>query len=96
SSAIASEQNEEQLNAVVDGLDLEMVDGATPSKSGSVFVHRVSHNLVDVVETTAVRSKLVSFSPTDVVVSLSVSGKGDGLIPSSVVGEEAVVNSSGV
>ncbi|GJT82108.1 hypothetical protein Tco_1056450 [Tanacetum coccineum] len=74
SSAIASEQNEEQVNAAVDGSDLKMVDGAAPSKSGS-------H---------------VSSGRTDVVVALSVGGKGDVLIPSSVAVEEAVVNSSRV
>ncbi|GKG01702.1 hypothetical protein Tco_0306407 [Tanacetum coccineum] len=96
SSAIALEQNEEQLNDVVDGLDLEMVDGTAPSKSGSVFVHEVSHILDDVIEATAIGSEHVSFGPTDVVVALSVSGKGDGLIPSSVASEKAAVNSSGV
>ncbi|GKG46663.1 hypothetical protein Tco_0501509, partial [Tanacetum coccineum] len=75
---------------------LEMVDGAAPSRSGSVFVHGVSHILDDLIEATAVGLELVSFGPTDVVVALSVSGKGDGLIPSSVAGEEAAVNSSRV
>ncbi|GJW68417.1 hypothetical protein Tco_0122841 [Tanacetum coccineum] len=34
SSTIASEQNEEQVNVVIDGSDLEMADGVAPSKFG--------------------------------------------------------------
>ncbi|GJX66732.1 hypothetical protein Tco_0301075 [Tanacetum coccineum] len=67
SSAVASEQNEEQVNAEVDGSDLEMADGAAPSKSGE--------------------SERVSSVPTDVVVALSVGGKGDGSAPFSTVEE---------
>ncbi|GKB88792.1 hypothetical protein Tco_0961064 [Tanacetum coccineum] len=96
SSTISFEQNEERVNAMVDGSDLKMTDGVAPSKSGSVFVEGVSHILDDVVEVTAVGSKLVSFGPTDVVVALSVGEKGDGLVPSSVAGEEAAANSFGV
>nr|GEX54099.1 hypothetical protein [Tanacetum cinerariifolium] len=51
---VASEQNVEQVNVVVDGSDLEMPDGAAPSKSGGVFVQGVSHVLDDVLEATAV------------------------------------------
>ncbi|GKD67350.1 hypothetical protein Tco_1309458 [Tanacetum coccineum] len=96
SSTVSFEQNEERVNAVVDGSDLKMTDGAAPSKSGSVFVEGVSHILDDVVEVTAVGSERVSFGPTDVVVALSVSEKGDGLVPSSVAGKEAAANSFGV
>ncbi|GJZ51817.1 hypothetical protein Tco_0606332 [Tanacetum coccineum] len=87
SSVVASEQNEEQVNAVVDGSDLEMADGAAPSKSGSVFVQGVSYVLDDVVEATAVESERISSVPTNVVVALSVGGKGDGSVPSSTVEE---------
>ncbi|GJS90291.1 hypothetical protein Tco_0772927 [Tanacetum coccineum] len=87
SSDVASEQNEEQVNAVVDGSDLEMADGAAPSKSGGVFVQGVSHVLDDVVEATAVESERISSVPTDVVVALSIGGKGDGYVPSSTIKE---------
>ncbi|GJY99644.1 hypothetical protein Tco_0517074 [Tanacetum coccineum] len=53
----------------------------------------VSCILDDVVEVVAVESERVSSGPTDVVVALSADGKGDVLIPSSVAGEEAVINS---
>ncbi|GJW16603.1 hypothetical protein Tco_0024039 [Tanacetum coccineum] len=95
SSVVASEQNEEQVNVVVDRSDLEMADGAAPCKSGGIFVQRVSHVLDDVVEVTAVESECISSVPTDVVVALSVGGKGDGSIPSFTV-EEVVVPPSGV
>ncbi|GJS34636.1 hypothetical protein Tco_0533018 [Tanacetum coccineum] len=42
------------------------------------------------------KSERISSSPTDVVVALFVDGKGDVLIPSSIAGEEAVINSFGV
>ncbi|GKE11338.1 hypothetical protein Tco_1414889, partial [Tanacetum coccineum] len=95
SSVIASEQNEEQVNVVVDGSNLEIADGAAPSKSGGIFVQGVSYVLDDVVEATAVESECISSVPTDVVVALSVGGKGDGSIPSFTV-EEVVVPPSGV
>nr|GEV79232.1 transposase (putative), gypsy type [Tanacetum cinerariifolium] len=76
SSVVASKQNEEQVNAVVDGSDLEMVDDAASSKSGGVFVQGVSHVLDDVIEATAVESEHISFVPTDVVVAFSVGGRG--------------------
>ncbi|GKD16535.1 hypothetical protein Tco_1205693 [Tanacetum coccineum] len=75
SSAVAFEQNEERVNVVVDGLDLEMTGGAAPSKSGSVFVQGTSHILDDFVEVAAVGSERVSSGPTDVVVALSVGEK---------------------
>ncbi|GKD19446.1 hypothetical protein Tco_1208604 [Tanacetum coccineum] len=96
SSVVASEWNEEQVYAAVDGSDLEMADSAIPSKSEGVFVHEVSRILDDVVGVVAVESERVSSGPTDVVVALSVDGKGDVLIPSSVAGEEVVINSFGV
>ncbi|GKC74699.1 hypothetical protein Tco_1120582 [Tanacetum coccineum] len=95
SFVVASEQNEEQVNDVVDWSDLEMADGGAPSKSGGVFVQGVSHVLDDVVEAMSVESERISSVPTDVVVSLSVGGKGDGSVPSSTV-EEVVVPPSGV
>ncbi|GJS97905.1 hypothetical protein Tco_0819075 [Tanacetum coccineum] len=96
SSVVASEQNEEQVYVAVDGSDLEMVDSVVPSNSGGVFVQGVSHILDDVIEVAAVESERVSSGPTDIVVALSVDGKGDVLIPSFVAGEEAVINSSGI
>ncbi|GJU89771.1 hypothetical protein Tco_1302194 [Tanacetum coccineum] len=56
----------------------------------------VSHILDDVIEVAAVESERVSSGPTDIVVALSVDGKGDVLIPSFVASEEAVINSSGI
>nr|GEY39686.1 reverse transcriptase domain-containing protein [Tanacetum cinerariifolium] len=85
----------EHVNVVVEGSDLEMADGATPSKSGGVFVHGVSHVLDDVVEATAIESERISSVHTDFVVALSVGGKDDGSVPSSTV-EEVVVPPSGV
>nr|GFD32727.1 hypothetical protein [Tanacetum cinerariifolium] len=35
SAAVASEQNKEWVNSMVDGPDLEMTDGAAPTKSES-------------------------------------------------------------
>nr|GEW59636.1 hypothetical protein [Tanacetum cinerariifolium] len=75
SSVITSEQNKEQVNVVVDRSDFEMADGATPSKSGGVFVQGVSHVLDDVIEATVVESERIFCVPTDVVVALSVGGK---------------------
>ncbi|GKA57152.1 hypothetical protein Tco_0756340 [Tanacetum coccineum] len=95
-SAIASEQNEEWVNAMVDGSDPKMTDGAAPSKSRSVFVQGVSHVLDDVAEVTAVGSKRVSSGPIDVVVALSVGEKGDGSLSSFAVDEEVAANPFGV
>ncbi|GKE40875.1 hypothetical protein Tco_1464280, partial [Tanacetum coccineum] len=95
-STVTLEQTKEWVNAMVDGSDVEMTDSVVPSKSRGVFVQEVSRILDDVVEVAAVESKHVSSGPTNVVVALSVDGKGDVLIPSSVAGEEAVINSSGV
>ncbi|GKB49128.1 hypothetical protein Tco_0899881 [Tanacetum coccineum] len=50
--------------------------------------------LDDVVKVAAVESERVFSGPTDVVVALSIDGKGDVLIPSYVADEEAVINSS--
>ncbi|GJU83173.1 hypothetical protein Tco_1285538 [Tanacetum coccineum] len=96
SSVVASERNEEQVYATVDGSDLEMADSAARSKSGGVFVQGASHALDDVAEVIMVGSESVSSGPNDVVVSLSVGEKGDGLTPSSVAGEEAAINPSEV
>ncbi|GJT47797.1 hypothetical protein Tco_0973954 [Tanacetum coccineum] len=56
--------------------------------SQSLELSGVSRVLDDVAEVAAVESECVSSGPTDVVVALSVDGKGNVLIPSSVVGEE--------
>ncbi|GJS49608.1 hypothetical protein Tco_0599729 [Tanacetum coccineum] len=96
SSVVASKGNEEQVYATVDGSDLEMADSAARSKSGGVFVQGASHALDDVAEVIMVGSESVSSGPNDVVVSLSVGEKGDGLTPSSVAGEEAAINPSEV
>ncbi|GJV51128.1 hypothetical protein Tco_1446869 [Tanacetum coccineum] len=90
SSPIAKESTVTLVNAVVDGSDFEMADGAAPSKPGGVFVQGVSHVLDDVIEVTAVESERISSVPTYVVVALSIGGKGDGSVPSSTI-EEVVV-----
>ncbi|GJZ60805.1 hypothetical protein Tco_0616621 [Tanacetum coccineum] len=94
--AVALEQNEEWVNAMVDGPDIEMTGGVAPSKSRSVFVQGISHVLDDVAEVTVVGSERVSSGPTDVVVALSVCEKGDGSLPSSAADEEAAANPSRV
>ncbi|GJX07177.1 retrovirus-related pol polyprotein from transposon TNT 1-94 [Tanacetum coccineum] len=92
SFAVASKQNEEQVNCVVDGSDLEMADGDAPSKFRSVFVQGVSRNLDDVTDLVEVGSGRVPSGPDDVVVALSSHEKGDSLDSSFVVVEEVVVN----
>ncbi|GKG62261.1 hypothetical protein Tco_0632165, partial [Tanacetum coccineum] len=56
----------------------------------------ISVSLEDVVELVEVGSGHASSDPNDVMVSLSVGEKGDGLVPSSAAGEVAAANSSGV
>ncbi|GJR37880.1 hypothetical protein Tco_1213564 [Tanacetum coccineum] len=74
SSPVALEQNEEQVNAVVDGSDLEMIDGAAPSKSRGYFSgHKVlssvfSDEVTD--DERVVGSERISSGLTDVVVAL--------------------------
>ncbi|GKB78990.1 hypothetical protein Tco_0945885 [Tanacetum coccineum] len=80
------------VNAMVDGPDAEMNDGAAHSKSKSVFVQGTSHVLVDVAKVTVVGLERVSSGLTDVVVALSTGEKGDGSLPSSAVDEEAAAN----
>ncbi|GJU23013.1 hypothetical protein Tco_1156355 [Tanacetum coccineum] len=93
---VALEQNGEQVNAMVDGSDLEMADGTARSKSGSVFVQGVSRTLDDVTDLVEVRSGRVPFGPDDVVVALSAYEKGNGLDSSSTAVEEASINPFGV
>ncbi|GKB97399.1 integrase, catalytic region, zinc finger, CCHC-type containing protein [Tanacetum coccineum] len=52
--AVAYEQNEEWVNAMVDGSDVEMTDGVAHSKSEGVFVQGTYHVLDDVAEVTVV------------------------------------------
>ncbi|GJX55220.1 hypothetical protein Tco_0285117 [Tanacetum coccineum] len=59
-STVASERNEEWVNAMVDGPDPEMTDGATHAKSGSTFVHGTSYVLDDVAEVIVAGSGHVS------------------------------------
>ncbi|GKD49556.1 hypothetical protein Tco_1278532 [Tanacetum coccineum] len=55
-SAVALEQNEEWVNAMVDGLDVEMTDGVALSNDRG-RVGRVSSNLTDVVVALSVSEK---------------------------------------
>ncbi|GKA72412.1 hypothetical protein Tco_0778628 [Tanacetum coccineum] len=96
SSAITSEQNEEWVNAMVDGPDPEMIDGATHAKSRSAFMHGTSYVLDDVAEVTLVGLERVSSGPTDVFVAHSISKKGDGSLLSSAADKEATTNPSKV
>nr|GFC31787.1 hypothetical protein [Tanacetum cinerariifolium] len=93
-SAIASEQNKKWVNAMVDGPDVEMTDGAAHSKSSGVFVQGTSHVLDDVAEVTVVGSRSVSSGLTDVVVALFAGEKGDGSLPSFADDDEATTNPS--
>ncbi|GKA52440.1 hypothetical protein Tco_0745755 [Tanacetum coccineum] len=92
SSVVASEQNEEWVNVMVDGPDPGMIDGATHAKSESAFVQGTSYVLDEVAEVTVVGSECVSSSPGDVVVALSVGEKVDGSLPSSATNEETIAN----
>ncbi|GJY73020.1 hypothetical protein Tco_0477451 [Tanacetum coccineum] len=85
---VASEHNEEMVNAEVDGSDPKMTDDTVTAKSGHAFVHGISVSLDDVVELVEVGSRRVSSGPNDVVVALSAGEKGDGLVLSSTVGGE--------
>nr|GEY29392.1 hypothetical protein [Tanacetum cinerariifolium] len=78
---------EEQVSSAVDGLDLEMTDGAAHSKSEGVFMQGTSYVLDDVAEVTAVGSERVSSGLTDVVVAFFAGEKGDGSAYSSAIEE---------
>ncbi|GJS59712.1 hypothetical protein Tco_0654496 [Tanacetum coccineum] len=67
-----------------------------PIAKESTATPGVSRILDDVIEVAAVELERVSSGPIDVVVALFVDGKGNVLIPSSVAGEEVVINSFGV
>ncbi|GKD93424.1 hypothetical protein Tco_1373261, partial [Tanacetum coccineum] len=90
---VASEHNEEMVNAEVDGSDPKRTDDTVAAKSGHAFVQCIFVTLEGVVELVKVGSGRASSGPNDVVVSLSIGEKGDGLVPSSTAGEEAAANS---
>ncbi|GJV06707.1 reverse transcriptase domain-containing protein [Tanacetum coccineum] len=93
---VASEHNEEMVNAEVDGSDPKMTDDTIAAKSGHAFVQGISIALEDAVELVEVGSGHASSDLNDVVVALSIGKKGGGLVPSSATGKEAAANSSGV
>ncbi|GJR80769.1 hypothetical protein Tco_0151554 [Tanacetum coccineum] len=93
---VASEHNEEMVNAEVDGSNPKMTDDTVAAKSGHAFVQGIYVALEDVIELVKVGSGRASSGPNDVVISLFAGEKGDGLVPSSVAGEEAAANSSRV
>ncbi|GJT91782.1 hypothetical protein Tco_1080627 [Tanacetum coccineum] len=95
-SIVASEHNEEMVNAKVDRPDPKMTDDTVAAKSRHAFVQGISVALEDAVELVEVGSGRASYGPNDVVVTLSVGEKGDGFVPSSAAGEEAATNSSRV
>ncbi|GJY35291.1 hypothetical protein Tco_0420669, partial [Tanacetum coccineum] len=96
SFAAVLERNEEWVNAMVDGPDNEMTDGAGNGNPGNVLVQGVSHVIDDGDELTLIESERVFFGPNDVVVALSVREKDDGLLPSLGAAEEADAAPSGV
>ncbi|GJT68979.1 hypothetical protein Tco_1028265 [Tanacetum coccineum] len=89
---VASEHNEEMVNAEFDGSNPKMTDDTITAKFGHAFVQDMTVVLDDAVELVGVGSWRVSSSPNDVVVALSTGEEGDGLAPSFVAGEEAVVD----
>nr|GEZ90461.1 hypothetical protein [Tanacetum cinerariifolium] len=95
-SIVASEHNEDMVNVEVDVLDPKITDDTIVTKSEHAFMQGIFVALEDVVGLVEVASRRASSGPNDVVVALSVVEICDGLVPSSVVGEEAVVNPFGV
>ncbi|GJW85520.1 hypothetical protein Tco_0158665 [Tanacetum coccineum] len=95
-SVVASEHNEKMVNAEVDGSDPKMTYDTITAKFRHAFMQGMFVVLDDAVELAGVGSGRISSDPNDVVVSLSFGEEGDGLAPSSVAGEGAVVDPSGV
>nr|GEU93073.1 hypothetical protein [Tanacetum cinerariifolium] len=95
-SAVASEHNEETVNAKVDGSDPKVTYDTATVKSGHAFVYGIFVSLDDVVELVEVGLRHGSSGPNDVVVALFAYEKGDGLDPSSVTGEEVAANPYGI
>nr|GEV99332.1 hypothetical protein [Tanacetum cinerariifolium] len=93
--AVASEHNEEMVNAEVDGSDPKMTDDTIAAKSGHAFMQGIYIALEGAVQLVEVGSGYASSVPNDVVVSLFVGEKGDGVVPSFFAGEKAAANSSG-
>nr|GEU69533.1 hypothetical protein [Tanacetum cinerariifolium] len=91
---VASEQNEEWVNTMVDGPGIEITDGAAHSMSRGVFVQGTSHVLDDVAEVSVVGSGRVSSSLTDVVVALFPGEKVDSSLTTFATDEEATANLS--
>nr|GFD47886.1 hypothetical protein [Tanacetum cinerariifolium] len=86
-SVVASEHNEEMVNAKVDGWNPKMTDDTATVKSGHAFMQGISVALNNAAELVEVGSGRVSSGPNDVVVSISAHKKGDDLDPSSAAGE---------
>nr|GEX28770.1 hypothetical protein [Tanacetum cinerariifolium] len=93
---VASKHNKEMVSAEVDGSDPKMTDDTINVKFGHDFMHGMFVVLDDAMELAGVGSGCVSSGPNDVVVSLFVGEKGDGITPFFVTGKEAVVNPSRV
>ncbi|GKF23875.1 hypothetical protein Tco_0076197 [Tanacetum coccineum] len=89
---VASEHNEEMVNVEVDTSAPKITDDTATVKSGHAFVQGISVALDDSVDLIKVGLGRVSFGSNDVVVALSANKKGDGLDPSSTIGEEAAAN----
>nr|GEV04992.1 hypothetical protein [Tanacetum cinerariifolium] len=91
---VAIEHDEEMVSAEVHDSDLKMIDDTITVKSGHAFMQGMFAILNNDVELAGVVSGRFSSGPNDVVVALSIGEKGDGLTPSSIASEEAVVNPS--
>ncbi|GJW55623.1 hypothetical protein Tco_0099708, partial [Tanacetum coccineum] len=76
--------------------DLTSSIAASEHNEEMVNAEGISVALEDAVELVEVGSGHASSGPNDVVVAISTGEKGDGLVPSFVVGEEAAANSSRV
>nr|GEW08593.1 hypothetical protein [Tanacetum cinerariifolium] len=90
---VASEHNEEMVNAEVDGLNPKMTDETTSFEHA--FVQGIFFALDDVTKLVEVGSGRIPSGPDDAVVAISAHEKCDGLDSSSDAIEEAAVNPSG-
>ncbi|GKE43590.1 hypothetical protein Tco_1470874 [Tanacetum coccineum] len=99
SSTAALEPNEEWVNAMVDGPDHVLTDGAVNVNLGSAFMQGafyVVDDAVDATELSLIGLEHVSSGPSDVVVALYDGEKGDGSMLSSPADEEAATTPSRV
>ncbi|GJU89777.1 hypothetical protein Tco_1302200 [Tanacetum coccineum] len=94
--SVVASKHEQMVNTEVDGSDPKMTDDTVAAKFGHAFMQGIFVALVDAVELVEVGSRRTSSGLNDVLVSLFVGEKGDGLVPSSAAGKEAAANPSRV